>query len=198
MKELCSQVAQRPDGEVVQQSQSSQSSQPNPNPDHDRTGTPMMLHAHSFSSSCLHVSVPPSPNQPNQNPNQICDRSEKPEDTEHVFVDKGKTSRSHEIDEKGLHEELGSSVRSGQPERLTENIRVKQVHDGTGCPVERNSSSAHTVKEQFAPEENRDIESSNANNKFNRAINEDNVNFNIPGVPHSISETITWRQRSKI
>ena len=38
MKELGSEVAQRPDGEVVQHSRSSQSSQPNPNPDHDRTG----------------------------------------------------------------------------------------------------------------------------------------------------------------
>ena len=39
MKELSSEVAQRPDGEVVQQSKSSQSSQQNPHPDHDRTGT---------------------------------------------------------------------------------------------------------------------------------------------------------------
>ena len=43
------------------------------------------------------------PTQPKPKP--ICDRSGKPEDTEHVFVDKGKTSRSHEIDEKRLHEE---------------------------------------------------------------------------------------------
>ena len=40
-------------------------------------------------------------------PNPICDRSEKLEDTERVFVDKGKTSRSHEIDDKRLHKELG-------------------------------------------------------------------------------------------
>ena len=33
----------------------------------------------------------------------ICDRSEKPEDTERGFVAKGKTSRSHEIDAKRLH-----------------------------------------------------------------------------------------------
>ena len=46
----------------------------------------------------------------------ICDRSGKPEDTEHVLVDKGKTSRSHEIDEKRLHKELGSSDRSVKPE----------------------------------------------------------------------------------
>ena len=38
-------------------------------------------------------------------PNPICDRSGKPEDTERVFVDKGKTSRSHEIDDKRLHTE---------------------------------------------------------------------------------------------
>ena len=70
-----------------------------------------------------------------------------------MFVLKGQTSRSHEIDEKGLHEERGSSDRSGQPE-IT-HTRVEQTHDGTGQLVEQNSSSAHTVKEQFVPEENR-------------------------------------------
>ena len=43
----------------------------------------------------------------------------------------------------------------------------------------------HTVKEQFAPEENRDIASFSTDNEFNRAINEENIDFNIPGVPHS-------------
>ena len=41
------------------------------------------------------------------------------------------------------------------------------------------------MKEQFAPEENRDIASSNTDNEFNRAINEENIDFNIPGLPHS-------------
>ena len=118
-------------------------------------------------------------------PKPICDRSGKPDSTEDVFVVKGETSRSHEIDEKGLHEELGSSDRSGKPDKLSENTRVKQAHDGTGQPVEQNSSSAHTVKEQFAPEENRDIASFNTDNEFNRAINEENIDFNIPGLPHS-------------
>ena len=40
--------------------------------------------------------------------NPICDRSGKPEDTERVFVEKGKTSRSQEINDKRLQEELGS------------------------------------------------------------------------------------------
>ena len=122
-------------------------------------------------------------NQPKPKP--ICDRSGKPDSTEDVFVVKGETSRSHEIDEKGLHEELGSSDRSGKPDKLSENTRVKQAHDGIGQLVEQNSSSAHTVKEQCAPEENRDIASFNTDNEFNRAFNEENIDFNIPGLPHS-------------
>ena len=123
------------------------------------------------------------PTQPKPKP--ICDRSGKVEDTEHVFVVEGETSRSHEIDEKGLHEEHRSSDRSGKPKKLSENIRVKHAHDGTGQPVEQNSSSAHKVKEQFVPAEHRDVASSNADNEVNRAINEENIDFNIPGVPHS-------------
>ena len=65
-------------------------------------------------------------------PKPICDRSVKPEDTEDVFVVKGETSRSHEIDEKCLHEELVSSDRSGKPVKLSEDIRVMHAHDGTG------------------------------------------------------------------
>ena len=118
-------------------------------------------------------------------PKPICDRSGKLEDTERVFVDKGKTSRSHEIDEKRLHKELGSSDRSGKPEKLSEDIRVKHAHDGAGQLVEPSSSSTHIVKEHFVPEENRDIASFNADNEFNRAIDEENIDFNIPGVPNS-------------
>ena len=118
-------------------------------------------------------------------PKPICDRLGKNDSTENVFVVKGETSRSHEIDEKGLHEELVSSDRSVKPDNLSENTRVKQAHDGTGQLVERNSSSVHTVKEQFAPGENRDIALFNTDNEFNRAINEENIDFNIPGLPHS-------------
>ena len=103
-------------------------------------------------------------------PKPICDRSGKPDNTEDVFFVKGETSRSHEIDEKGLHEELCVSDGSGQPEitpsvikahNLSENTRVEQTHDGSGQPVESSSSSAHTVKEQHAPDEHREIASFN-------------------------------------
>ena len=126
-------------------------------------------------------------------PKPICDRSGQPEDMQDVFVVKGETSRSHEINEKGFHEKLCASDRSGQPEitpsviearNLSENTRVEQTHDGSGQPDERNSSTVHTVKEQHAHEVNREIASFNTDNEFNRKINEDS-DFKIPGLPHS-------------
>ena len=77
-------------------------------------------------------------------PKPICDRSGQPDNTQDVFVVKGETSRSHEINEKGFHGELCSSDRSGQLDNLSENIRVEQTHDRSGQPDERNSSQAHT------------------------------------------------------
>ena len=117
---------------------------------------------------------------PNQ-PNPICDRSGIPDDTERVFVDKRKTSLSHEIDDKRLHIELFSSDRTGKPVKLSEDIRVMHVHDGTGEPV-KSSASTHTV-EEFVPAEHRDIASFNADNEFNLATDEENIDFNIPRVP---------------
>ena len=96
--------------------------------------------------------------------------------TEDVFVVKGETSRSHEINEKGFHGELCSSDRSGKPD-------------------ERNSSTAHTIKEQHAPEVHREIASFNTDNEFNREIIEEDIDFNIPGLPHS---TVKQMQSSSV
>ena len=100
-------------------------------------------------------------------PNPICDRSEKLEDTERVFVEKGKTPRSQEIDDKRLQKELGSSDRTGKPVKLSSDIRVMHAPDGTREPV-KSSASTHTVKE-FVLAEHRDIASSSADKKFNLA-----------------------------
>ena len=104
-------------------------------------------------------------------------------ETGRVFVEKGKTSHSQEIVGKRLQEELGSSVGTVKPEKLSEDIRVMHVHDGTGKPVE-SSANTHTVQE-FGSPEHRDTASSNAN-KFNLAIDEENIDFNISGVPNAM------------
>ena len=79
-------------------------------------------------------------------PKPSCDRSGKLDNKHEVFVDKGETSWSQEIKEESSHDELCSSDRSGKVDNLSENTRVEQTHDGSGQPDERNSSSAHTVK----------------------------------------------------
>ena len=104
----------------------------------------------------------PKPTQ--SKPNPICDRTGKPMETERVFVEKEKTSHSQEIVGKRLQEELGSS-------------------DRTGKPLE-SSTNTHTVQD-FGSPEHRDTASSNAN-KFNLAIDEENIDFNISGVPNAM------------
>ena len=69
--------------------------------------------------------------------------------------------------------------------KLSEDIRVKHAHDGTGELV-KSSASTHIVKEQFVLAEHRDIASFNADKEFIRATDEENIDFNIPGVPNSI------------
>ena len=82
-------------------------------------------------------------NQPNPNPIQsVIDRG-KPEDTERVFVEKRRTSRSQEMDDKRLQKELSSSDRTGKPVKLSEDIRVMHAHDGTGELV-KSSASTHS------------------------------------------------------
>ena len=99
-------------------------------------------------------------------PNPICHRTEK-------LVEQENTSCSREIVGKCLQEELDSSDRTGN--------RVMRVHDRTGKPVE---SRTHTVQE-VGSLEHRDTASSNAN-KFNLAIDEENIDFNISGVPNAM------------
>ena len=115
-------------------------------------------------------------------PKPICDRSGKPVETERVFVEKRKPSHSQEIVGNRLQEELGSSDRTGKPVK-SEDIRVMHADDGTGELV-KSSANTHTVQE-FVPAEHRDTASSNAN-KFNLATDEENIDFNISGVPNAM------------
>ena len=62
-----------------------------------------------------------------------------------------------------------------------EDNRVMNVHDRTVKPVEE---SSHKVQE-VGSLEHRDATSSNAN-KFNLAIDEENIDFNISGVPNAM------------
>ena len=70
--------------------------------------------------------------------------------------------------------------RTGKPVRCEDN-RIMNDHDRTGKPVEE---SSHKVQE-VGSLEHRDTTSSNAN-KFNFAIDDENIDFNISGVPNAM------------
>ena len=95
-------------------------------------------------------------------------------------VERENASCSPEIVGKRLQEELGSSDRTEKPVKCEDN-RGLNVHDRTGKPVE---SSSHKVQE-VGSLEHRDTTSSNAN-KFNLSIDEENIDFNISGVPNAM------------
>ena len=100
--------------------------------------------------------------------------------------------------------ELSSSDRTGQPVKEEEK-RVLKSHDRTGEHVE---GRLHKVQEDGYLKNRDDAD------KFNHAMDDENIDFNISGVPNAMvkrsqsisvhsrsanfnSETITWRQRSK-
>ena len=93
-------------------------------------------------------------------PKPICDRSGQPDNMQDVFVVKGETSRSQEIDEKCFHGELCSSDRSGKPDK-------------------------HKIERQDAPEVHREITMLNTDNELTRERIEEDMDFKIPGLPHS-------------
>ena len=109
-----------------------------------------------------------------------------------MFVVKGETSRSQEISEKSFHEELCSSERSGQPDRTQDvigvqtcpseenkNVRVEQTHDRSGQP------DKHTVAVQDDLEVYHGAKTLNTDNKTLRERIEADMDFIIPGLPHS-------------
>ena len=72
--------------------------------------------------------------------------------------------------------ELSSSDRTGEPVK-DEEKRVMKDHDRTWKPVE---GSSHKVQEVGSLEHRDDV------NKFNLAIDDENIDFNISGVPNAM------------
>ena len=121
------------------------------------------------------------------------DRSGQPGNTQDVFVVKGETSHSQEIKVKSFHEELCSSDRSGQRDIThdvisvqtclsgeNKNVRVEQTHDRSG------QLDKHNVAVQDAPEVYREIKMLNTDNELICERIEEDMDFKIPGLPHSI------------
>ena len=115
-----SEDAQRPEGQVVRQSQSSQSNQPTPNPDHDRTGQPVVG----------------------------TDRTGQPVvGTDPKIASSGrKTSRSQEIETRSLHEEAVKHDRTVQPVVETGATQTRSSDDSKSFNVEDKTAHDRTVQ----------------------------------------------------
>ena len=79
-------------------------------------------------------------------PKPICDRRGQPDNTQDVFVVKGDTSRSHEINEKGFHEELCSSDRSGQPDITLSVIEARKTSDLSKFTIDQGNLMSVTAQ----------------------------------------------------
>ena len=166
-KELGSEVDRQPEGEVDRQPEGEVTRQPEGE---------VARQAKFF-----------QPTQPIQKP--ICDRSGHPDNKHEVFVDKGETSWSREIKEKSSHEELCSSDRAGQPDitpgviraqtNLSEEIRVEQTHVLSLQP------DKHEISLRAATVVHREIMTLNTDNESTRERIEEDMDFKIPGLPHS-------------
>ena len=128
-------------------------------------------------------------------PNQIRDRSGQLGITQDVTVvqDKRKTSRSQEISVTSFSEELCSSDRSGQlgitqdvisvqacSSEDSKSLNVEQTHDRSGQP------DTHTVAIQDDPEVYHEAKTLNTDNETIRERIEEDMDFKVPGLPHSI------------
>ena len=119
-------------------------------------------------------------------PNPIRDRSGRPDDMQ----DERKTSRSQEISVNSFCEELSSSDGTGRLVETEEiqapssedskSLNVEQTHDGTGRPVH------DTVAVQDDPQVYHEAETLNIDDETLRGRIEADMDFKIPGPPHSI------------
>ena len=104
--------------------------------------------------------------------------------------DERKTSRSQEISVNSFNEELSSSDRTGRPVETEEtqprssedsrSLNVEQTHDRTGRLV------TDTVAVQEDPQVYHEAETLNIDNEILRERIEADMDFRIPGLPHSV------------
>ena len=119
-------------------------------------------------------------------PNPIRDRSGRPD----KIQDERKTSRSQEISVNSFNEEPSSSDRTGRPVETEEiqacssedskSLNVEQTHDRTGRPVK------DTVAAQDDAEVCHEAETLNIDDETLRERIGADMDFKIPGLPHSI------------
>ena len=183
MKELGSEVAQRPEGEVVQQSKSSQSSQPSLNPDHDRTEIPVVCRDASHAQGARKMSRSQKIETRSFHEEAVKhDRTGKP------VVETGRTqtrssddSKSLNVEDKTAHDRTGQPVvETGHTNNVPDGSQTRSFHESNNFNVEDEANHDGTVK----PVVCRDA--SHEQGHEQSMLNEVNIDLRIPGLPHSV------------
>ena len=187
-KELGPEVAQRPDGQVVQQSKSSQSNQPNPNPDHDRTVKPVVCRDASHAQDGRKTSRSQEIETRSFHEEAVKhDRTGKPvvgRDASHAQgasqTRSSCDSKSFNVEDKTAHDRTeqpvvgrdashaqGASQTRSSGDSKSFNVGDETIHDRMGQPVVNRDASHDPGHEQTM-------------------LNEVNIDFRIRGLPHSV------------
>ena len=158
-----SEVARQSREEVAQQAKFFQPTQPNPKPIRDRSG--QLANKHEFLLiKAKHSGVQRS----RRNLLPGLERSRRHFLTENCVL---------KIDQGNLN--ITPSVIKAQT-NLSEEIRVEHTHDRSGQP------DKHGIALRATPEVHREIMTLNTDNELIRESVEEDMDFKIPGLPHSI------------
>ena len=190
-RELGSEDAQRPEGQVVQQFKSSQSNQPSPNPDHDRMGQPVVRTDRTGATRCWNLTREPCKMeektsrsrgdrytffsrrscQKRQNGATRCWNRKQPK---HVHL---MTARALNVEDKLAHDRTGRPVVSCHTSNVPDGSQTRSSHENTSFNVGDEKICDRTGQ----PVVNRD-----ETGHEQTMLNEVNMDFRIPGLPHSV------------
>ena len=148
LKELGSEVARQPGGEVARQAKSLQSTQPHPNPNHDRTGKPVVCSERAPRSQEIEI------------------RSSREEAENH-----DRTGRPVVCSQRASHPSFSR-------ESTNFNLEEETNHDRTGGPVVcsqpvGSSSTFNEVNHPHRQDLQGDLQQNHAYNSFSEKVQED-------------------------
>ena len=173
MKELVPEVAQRPDGQVFSTIQKFPIKPTKyPNPDHDRTGQPVVeTGAHQTRSSDDSKSF-------NVEDKTAHNRTGQPVvETGAHQTRSSDDSKSFNVEDKTAHDRTGQPVVSCHTNNVPDGSQTRSSHDSTSFTVGDETIHDRTGR----PVVNRD-----ESGHEQTMLNEVNMDFRIPGLPHSV------------
>ena len=184
MKELGSEVVRQPEGEVAQQSKSSQSSQPNPNPDHDRTVKPLfaLKEEHPVLRRSKHVLFREEAVKHDRTGKPVICRDENHEHPTAVCSEQTTHPRFSREGQNLILEEEANHDRTEKPvvcRDISHEQGASQTrfsYDSTNLNVEDETKHDRTGKPVVCRDANHE----------QSMLNEVDIDFRIPGLPHSV------------